>query len=101
MGFSYQLNALTEEELAKDAKEEFGETKNLMEVDLLFYSLLSLLAVSKLPQQDLLDSASVDMPVRKYKCILKKNMRRKNKNIFICHTSIVSKAIHYVPCQHP
>ena len=32
MGFSYQLNALTEEELAKDAKEEFGETKNLMEV---------------------------------------------------------------------
>ena len=40
MGFSYQLNALTEEELAKDAKEEFGETKNLMEVDLLLYSLL-------------------------------------------------------------
>ena len=32
MGFSYQLNALTEDELAKDAKEEFGETKNLLEV---------------------------------------------------------------------
>ena len=32
MVFSYQLNALTEDELAKDAKEEFGETKNLMEV---------------------------------------------------------------------
>ena len=42
MGFSYQLNALTEEELAKDAKEEFGETKNLMEVYLLFYRLLSI-----------------------------------------------------------
>ena len=32
MAFSYQLNRLTEEELAKDAKEEFGETKNLVEV---------------------------------------------------------------------
>ena len=37
MGFSYQLNALTEEELAKDAKEEFGETKNLLEVFSLVY----------------------------------------------------------------
>ena len=32
MGFSYQLNALTEDELAKAAKEEIGETSNLMEV---------------------------------------------------------------------
>ena len=38
MGFSYQLNALTEEELAKDAKEEFGETTNLLEVFSLVYS---------------------------------------------------------------
>ena len=38
MGFSYQLNALTEDELAKDAKEEFGETKNLLEV----YSLVQI-----------------------------------------------------------
>ena len=37
MGFSYQLNALTDEELAKDAKEEFGETKNLLEVLSLVY----------------------------------------------------------------
>ena len=35
MAFSYQLNRLTEEELAKDAKEEFGETKNLLEVILM------------------------------------------------------------------
>jgi len=34
MGFSYQLNALTEDELAKAAKEEFGETSNLMETSL-------------------------------------------------------------------
>ena len=40
MGFSYQLNALTDEELAKAAKEEFGETKNLMEVHIFFYRLL-------------------------------------------------------------
>ena len=36
MGFSYQLNALTDEELAKAAKEEFGETKNLMEVHICY-----------------------------------------------------------------
>ena len=39
MGFSYQLNALTEEELAKDAKEEFGETTTLLEVFSLVYSI--------------------------------------------------------------
>ena len=38
MAFSYQLNRLTEEELAKDAKEEFGETKNLLEVILMSLS---------------------------------------------------------------
>ena len=43
MAFSYQLNRLTEEELAKDAKEEFGETKNLLEVILMKLSLWTFL----------------------------------------------------------
>ena len=40
MGFSYQLNALTEDELAKAAKEEFGETSNLMQVAGCLYDLI-------------------------------------------------------------